>query len=314
MVFEGGFSLHLISSSLGVLPERAIDGHHYCEGIPNTSFEVIVRNMNAATYKMKVFVDGKEADPGYSMKLYGVSERPVRGFVRKGGGIHKFLFSKTPVDLAAPVGAAASTTEIGVVRVEIYATRAITLSESEDECDLGHGTNDALLGCSVLPERLAVKELGVQAQAGEQIASVDSRRRRRRGDTHFQTIKPAAVTLVLHFRDSFWFETNRNRVASTAAATRRTNEGGDGAAATKRVKIENNRNRVASMAAAAPQAARQTQTGDGGAATRQMKLEPQATVPDALALSTIGPWQALGAALDLEMRVVKKEVEVIDLT
>ena len=68
------------------------------------------------------------------------------------------------------------------------------------------------------------------------------------------------------------------------------------------------------MAAAAPQAARQTQTGDGGAATRQMKLEPQATVPDALALSTIGPWQALGAALDFEMRVVKKEVEVIDLT
>ena len=27
-----------------------------------------------------------------------------------------------------------------------------------------------------------------------------------------------------------------------------------------------------------------------------------------------GPWQALGATLDMEMRLVKKEVELIDLT
>ena len=39
--------------------------------------EVCTDPVLAYMYKMKVFVDGKEADPGYCMKLYAESERRV---------------------------------------------------------------------------------------------------------------------------------------------------------------------------------------------------------------------------------------------
>ena len=55
-------------------------------------------------------------------------------------------------------------TDVGEVRVEIFATQEVKL-ESDEEGDDGKGIskNDAAFGAgSALPEALAVKELGVQ--------------------------------------------------------------------------------------------------------------------------------------------------------
>jgi hypothetical protein len=168
MVRAGGFSLALRANTdwdggMVDLPESTIAGRQYVEGTPGSAFEVVVRNSNSGLYKVNLFVDGKDTEPGYSTKLSGDGRCKFRGFMRAGGGIHEFLFSKTPVDGAAGVGARPDT-DVGEVRVEIFATQEVKL-ESDEEGDDGKGIgkNDAAFGAgSALPEALAVKELGVQ--------------------------------------------------------------------------------------------------------------------------------------------------------
>jgi hypothetical protein len=244
MVREGGFSLALRANTGGrdgfaELPERTIDGRHFVEGVPGSAFEVLVRNSNRGMYKVNLHVDGKEAEPGYSSKLRGQERLKFRGFLeREGGGIHEFLFSKTPVDAAAAVGARPHT-EVGEVRVEIFATREVRV-ESDDR---GIHQNDAAFGAeSALPERLAVKELGLQVRAGGQIERTDLPRPRRRGEYTSEKIEPAVVTLTLCLRDSFWFAQHEGRGAAAApaaaahlAAARRV---AGAAAAAKRPKLE----------------------------------------------------------------------------
>jgi hypothetical protein len=90
-------------------------------------------------------------------------------------------------------------------------------SSSSDSDDGKRRRSSASLGVRALPEKQAIKELGVQARAGGQIERLPAYRRRRRGDYRLEKVKPEVATLTLRYRNSFWFE--RRAAASASART-----------------------------------------------------------------------------------------------
>ena len=173
-----------------------------------SSFEVCIRNDNRALYAVRLFVDGEEAEPGYFKKLRGDGDSTTfKGFIC-GREVHEFLFARSPVDERRDADASGSRpAHIGEVKALIYATRRVRIVHSEsdsddDEYHRGH-RNLEMLGVRALPEKIAVKELGVQSRAGGAIERVSSSRRRR-GDYRLEKIKPEVCELRLLYRDSFW--------------------------------------------------------------------------------------------------------------
>ena len=144
--------------------------------------EVVVRHRTSSRYNLKVFVDGKEAEPGLHVRLHGDGTSVVQGFVERSGDVHAFVFGKTPVDERAAVADRVAECEIGEVsRAEIFVTRRARRDDSSSEeewCDgQGHSsdslafsaTDSATSGSTVLPEGQAVNELGAQVRAGSTV-------------------------------------------------------------------------------------------------------------------------------------------------
>ena len=189
-----------------------------------SSFEVCIRNDNRALYAVRLFVDGEEAEPGYFKKLRGDGDSTTfKGFIC-GREIHEFLFARSPVDQRRDADASGSRpAHIGEVKALIYATRRVRIVHSEsdsddDEYHRGH-RNLEMLGVRALPEKIAVKELGVQSRAGGAIERVSSSRRRR-GDYRLEKIKPEVCELRLLYRDSFWFARHSEACSDDAGGVR----------------------------------------------------------------------------------------------
>lgn len=205
MVRVGGFSLRLLVDRRPVR-EWTFGAQQYALAEAGSAFEVRVQNDNRATYLLRLEVDGVEAEPGYLKKLRGEDETVYRGFLDSRRTINEFIFARTPVDEAAAPTSRAADASIGEVRFAVFATRRVQLdaSSSEDESP-ARGRRGPELGVRALPEKQAVKELGVQARAGGSIETLPRHRRHRRGEYRYEKVKPEVATLSLRYRDSFWF-------------------------------------------------------------------------------------------------------------
>ena len=195
-----------------------------CTGHGRSSFEVCIRNDNRALYAVRLFVDGEEAEPGYFKKLRGDGDSTTfKGFICR-REVHEFLFARSPVDERRDADASGSRpAHIGEVKALIYATRRVRIVHSEsdsddDEYHRGH-RNLEMLGVRALPEKIAVKELGVQSRAGGAIERVSSSRRRR-GDYRLEKIKPEVCELRLLYRDSFWLARHSEACSDEAGGVR----------------------------------------------------------------------------------------------
>ena len=231
MVREGGFSMSL-RVNRQTAREQRIAGGCVALATAGSAFEVVVSNDNRSTYVVRLFVDGKEAEPGYIKKLRGEDYTIFKGWM-VGREIHEFLFAKSAIDQSSAghaggsssssAGDASSTTQIGEVRALIYATKRVRIeSDESDSCDEDYHRSrrgvDAL-GVRALPKKVAIKELGVQSRAGGAIERVRSHGRRRRGEYRLEKIKPEVAELSLLYRNSFWFERNSSGSAGGPAAT-----------------------------------------------------------------------------------------------
>ena len=170
MVRTGGFSLSIHMRGRD-LDETKIDGHTYMQAEPGSSFAVVVGNNNGATYAVRLFVDGKEAEPGYIKKIRPNEDTVFKGWICEGKDVLEFLFARTPIedDDARAASSSSSPSSLGEVRALIYATRRVRVesssSESDDDDDRrrdGRRRSSASLGTTALPEKAAIKELGVQ--------------------------------------------------------------------------------------------------------------------------------------------------------
>lgn len=232
MVREGGFSMSLRVNRQTAREQRIAGIGCVALATAGSAFEVVVSNDNRSTYVVRLFVDGKEAEPGYIKKLRGEDYTIFKGWM-VGREIHEFLFAKSAIDQSSAghaggsssssAGDASSTTQIGEVRALIYATKRVRIeSDESDSCDEDYHRSrrgvDAL-GVRALPEKVAIKELGVQSRAGGAIERVRSHGRRRRGEYRLEKIKPEVAELSLLYRNSFWFERNSSGSAGGPAAT-----------------------------------------------------------------------------------------------
>ena len=187
--------------------------------------------LHRSTYLVRLYVDGHEAEPGYVKKLRPEDETRFKGFVCEGRDVHEFLFSRTPVDEGASssaASAAAASSGLGEVRAVIFATRRVRVESSDDESDLPPRRSSAALGARALPEKQAVKELGVQSRAGGAIERVPSCHRRR-GEYYYEKVKPEVAELRLLYRDDFWFERHAQPAAPPQAAPQARSGGQRGA-------------------------------------------------------------------------------------
>ena len=82
MVRKNGFELQLMARGRPLVETR-IGGEPYVMASDGSSFEVRVLNSNDATYMVRLFVDGVEAEPGYVKKLRADDETVFRGYVRQ---------------------------------------------------------------------------------------------------------------------------------------------------------------------------------------------------------------------------------------
>ena len=226
MVRSGGFSLSIHMRGRD-LDETKIDGHTYMQAEPGSSFAVVVGNNNGATYAVRLFVDGKEAEPGYIKKIRPNEDTVFKGWICEGKDVLEFLFARTPIedDDARAASSSSSPSSLGEVRALIYATRRVRVESSSSESDDDDRRRDdrrrssASLGTTALPEKAAIKELGVQSRAGGQVDRLPNYRRRRRGDYRVEKIKPECATLVLRYRDAFWFARHAPASASSTPST-----------------------------------------------------------------------------------------------
>ena len=217
MVRQGGFSLAVRVRGRAVR-ERVVDGQEVVLAEAGASFEVAIDNDNRSTYLVRLFVDGQEAEPGYIKKLRSKDETVFRGWLCRGRDVHEFVFARSPVDEHAP--SSSSSSPLGEVRAEIFATRRVRVDSSDSDSDDGkHRRSSASLGVQALPEKQAVKELGLQSRAGGAIERLTSTSRRHRGDYRLEKVKPAIVTLRLLYRDTFWFERHLPPVSAATAAS-----------------------------------------------------------------------------------------------
>jgi len=214
MVRQGGFSLELIVNGRA-LPEQSPNGEPVALATAGAAFAVKMRNQNQADYLVHLCVDGVEIDPGYLKKLRGNDEAVFRGYVCR-RDVHEFLFSKTPVDEEA-TGRSSAANQLGEVSAAIFATRRVRLESSSSDDGAGFRDSAAAIGARALPEKVAIKEYGVQARPGGAVEELPRYRRRRRGEYRLEKIKPEVLTLRLLYRGSFWFA--RNDGASSRAAT-----------------------------------------------------------------------------------------------
>jgi len=205
--------LELVVAGAPLSEHSVSDGSKVVLATAGAAFEVRLLNDNRADYLVRIFVDGLEVDPGYLKRLRGCGCSSLRGFVCR-GAIHEFLFAKTPVDETVSSGSTSSRSSIGEVKATVFATRRVRLDSSSSDDDERNTRSSAGLGVRPLPEKVAIKEHGVQARAGGQIESVPRYRRRRRGDYRLEKTEEV-VTLRLLYRDSFWFA--RNDIASEIA-------------------------------------------------------------------------------------------------
>lgn len=210
MVRQGGFSLR-IHVDRRPATEQVINGADVALATVGAAFEVVITNSNRGDYLVRLSVDGVEVDPGYLKRLRGEDEAVFRGYA-SGRDVHEFLFSKTPVGESTARPRAEG---LGEVTALIFATRRVRLESSSDEDeDVGRASSDAL-GVRALPEKMAVKEFGVQARAGGAVERLPKYKRRRRGDYRLERIKPEVATLKLLYRDSFWFARHGDSSTST---------------------------------------------------------------------------------------------------
>ena len=217
MVRQGGFSLAIRVRGRAAR-ERVVDGQEVVLAEAGASFEVAIDNDNRSTYLVRLFVDGQEAEPGYIKKLRSKDDTVFRGWLCRGRDVHEFVFARSPVDEHA--SSSSSTSSLGEVRAEIFATRRVRVTSSDSDSDDGrHRRSSASLGVQALPEKQAVKELGLQSRAGGAIERLSSSSRRHRGDYRLEKVKPAIVTLRLLYRDTFWFERHLPSVPAATAAS-----------------------------------------------------------------------------------------------
>ena len=220
MVRQGQFGLEIRVRGRS-LREHHVMNQAVAQAEAGAAFEVAVVNDNRATYLVRLFVDGHEAEPGYTKKLRGDDEALFKGYVCEGRDIHEFLFSKTPVDERADASSSSSASSLGEVRALIYATRRVRLDHTDSESDDGyHRRSSDTLGLQALPEKQAIKELGIQSRAGGAVEHLPRYRRRRRGDYRLEKVKPEVAELRLLYRDSFWLERNRPAPADDHASVR----------------------------------------------------------------------------------------------
>ena len=165
MVREGGFSLSIVSGG-SALRERLIDGYgSVALAQAGSAFAVRVRNANRAIYAVRLFVDGREAEPGFIKKLRGEDDTTFHGWLCHGRDVHEFLFAKTPVDDGSGQQHAhaegGERRSLGEVSALIYATKRVRIDASSEEEDSdddvrARRSSDALVPCA-LPEKQAVK-------------------------------------------------------------------------------------------------------------------------------------------------------------
>ena len=136
MVRSGGFSLSIHMRGRD-LDETKIDGHTYMQAEPGSSFAVVVGNNNGATYAVRLFVDGKEAEPGYIKKIRPNEDTVFKGWICEGKDVLEFLFARTPIedDDARAASSSSSPSSLGEVRALIYATRRVRVESSSSESD-----------------------------------------------------------------------------------------------------------------------------------------------------------------------------------
>jgi len=199
----GAFEVSLLVNGKA-LREETIEGSSYVLATPGDAFEVEVHNRNKADYMVRLFIDGTEAEPGYVKRLRGEGSTIFRGFLCK-RDVHEFLFAKTPVDDKAAPSARPAPSELGQVRVLIYATRRVRVDNSSSDEEAGHYSSNTI-AVRALPEKAAIKELGVQARAGSRLESLPHYRRRRRGDYRLEKVTPHIAKLHVYYRDDFWWE------------------------------------------------------------------------------------------------------------
>mmetsp|Transcript_59158 Transcript_59158/g.135681 ORF Transcript_59158/g.135681 Transcript_59158/m.135681 type:complete len:265 (-) Transcript_59158:184-978(-) len=208
----GAFELKLVRSNGDPMPERMVENRAHVLAAPGESFEAEVHNHNEATYMVRLVVDGTEAEPGWMKKLRGGSSTRFRGYLC-GRDVHEFMFAKTPVDEKASRAAGEG---VGEVRVLIFATRRVRVDESSSDEEAGHKSS-AAIGVRALPEKAAIKELGVQARPGSCVERIQRRRGHRRGEYRLEKVCPEVATLSLFYRDDFWWQRRRAaRETSTA--------------------------------------------------------------------------------------------------
>jgi len=79
MVRTGGFEMQILVRGLP-LAETRIGGCEFVQASDGVAFEVRLVNSNRdATYMVRLFVDGTEAEPGFVKKIR--NETTFRGFV-----------------------------------------------------------------------------------------------------------------------------------------------------------------------------------------------------------------------------------------
>ena len=145
-------------------------------------------------------------------KLRPEDDTIFKGFVCK-REVHEFLFSRTPVDESVAGSSRASPDGLGEVRALIFATRRVRVDSSSSDDDAPSRRSDDL-AARALPEKQAVKEFGVQARAGGAVERL-SKYHRRRGDYRYEKVRPEVATLVLAYRDDFWW--SREKLGEYAA-------------------------------------------------------------------------------------------------
>lgn len=239
MVREGGFSLSLRVNRQYIREQHVPGSGHVALVQSGSAFEVVVSNDNRSTYMVRLFVDGKEAEPGYVKRLHGEDYTVFKGWM-VGREIHEFLFAKSKsIDdqsSGSSSTASSSVQQIGEVKALIYATRRVRIesdeSDSSDEDYHRSRRSISALGVCALPEKVAIKELGVQSSAGGAIERVRSHGRRRRGEYRLEKIKPEVATLSLLYRNSFWFERRSSDSGGGAKAVTAPRRGSTTATAT----------------------------------------------------------------------------------
>lgn len=64
MVREGGFAMKIVVDRK-YLQEERVRGASYVRASPGNAFHVSVSNDNHSTYLVRLYVDGREVEPGY---------------------------------------------------------------------------------------------------------------------------------------------------------------------------------------------------------------------------------------------------------